>query len=68
MGEFPAEAYKMQHDIYSLGVCLLEIGLWEPLVKYVYRSGGDAEPEYGRVCHEFLGTEQALGLFQGLVI
>lgn len=22
------ESYKMQHDIYSLGVCLLEIGLW----------------------------------------
>jgi hypothetical protein len=20
----------MQHDIYSLGVCLLEIGLWDP--------------------------------------
>ncbi|KAK4031553.1 hypothetical protein C8A01DRAFT_51409 [Parachaetomium inaequale] len=46
MGEFPAEAYTMQHDIYSLGVCLLEIGLWEPLVEYVYRSGGDAEPEW----------------------
>ena len=24
MGQFPAEAYKMQHDIYSFGVCLLE--------------------------------------------
>lgn len=24
----------MQHDIYSLGVCLLEIGLWESLVLY----------------------------------
>lgn len=22
------ESYKMQHDIYSFGVCLLEIGLW----------------------------------------
>lgn len=22
----------MQHDIYSLGVCLLEIGLWDSLV------------------------------------
>ena len=25
-------AYIMQHDIYSLGVCLLEIGLWNSLV------------------------------------
>jgi hypothetical protein len=33
-GEHPAEAYKMQHDIYSLGVCLLEIGLWESFVDY----------------------------------
>ncbi|CZT24389.1 uncharacterized protein RCC_10114 [Ramularia collo-cygni] len=24
----------MQHDIYSLGVCLLEIGLWSSFVKY----------------------------------
>lgn len=24
----PDNEYKMQHDIYSLGVCLLEIGLW----------------------------------------
>ena len=25
--------YNMQHDIYSLGVCLLEIGLWEAFIK-----------------------------------
>jgi len=24
----------MQHDIYSLGVCLLELGLWQSFVKY----------------------------------
>lgn len=24
----------MQHDIYSLGVCLLEIGLWRSFVEY----------------------------------
>lgn len=24
----------MQHDIYSLGVCLLEIGLWDSFVSY----------------------------------
>lgn len=28
----PDQRYNMGHDIYSLGVCLLEIGLWEPLI------------------------------------
>lgn len=27
------ERYNMGHDIYSLGVCLLEIGLWDALVQ-----------------------------------
>ncbi len=31
-GRRPIEDYRMQHDIYSLGVCLLEIGLWSSLV------------------------------------
>ncbi|KAF3018806.1 hypothetical protein E8E14_003445 [Neopestalotiopsis sp. 37M] len=26
--------YVMQHDVYSLGVCLLEIGLWASFVEY----------------------------------
>jgi serine/threonine protein kinase len=30
----PEVAYIMQHDIYSLGVCLLEIGLWKSFVLY----------------------------------
>ncbi|KAF2874828.1 hypothetical protein BDV95DRAFT_656486 [Massariosphaeria phaeospora] len=33
-GLTPEEYYSMQHDIYSLGVCLLEIGLWQSLVVY----------------------------------
>ncbi|KAH6866344.1 hypothetical protein BKA58DRAFT_403237 [Alternaria rosae] len=33
-GLAPGEAYKMQHDIYSLGVCLLEIRMWRTLVTY----------------------------------
>jgi hypothetical protein len=28
------EDYIMQHDIYSLGVCLLEVGLWDSFVIY----------------------------------
>ncbi|KAM0720836.1 hypothetical protein Q7P37_003121 [Cladosporium fusiforme] len=30
----PHEDFCMQHDIYSLGVCLLEIGLWTSFVDY----------------------------------
>ena len=33
-GVHAEEAFTMQHDIYSLGVVLLEIGLWQPLVWY----------------------------------
>jgi len=33
-GSVPEEDYKMQHDIYSLGVCLLELGLWSSFVHY----------------------------------
>lgn len=32
-GHDTARRYVMQDDIYSLGVCLLEIGLWESFVK-----------------------------------
>lgn len=31
-GMFPEQYYVMQHDIYSIGVCLLEIGMWQSLV------------------------------------
>ncbi|KAL8669335.1 MAG: hypothetical protein Q9168_006071 [Polycauliona sp. 1 TL-2023] len=33
-GLHPQDIYIMQHDIYSLGVCLLEIGLWVSLLTY----------------------------------
>lgn len=33
-GERPEDIYVMQHDIYSLGVCLLEVGLWQSFVAY----------------------------------
>jgi serine/threonine protein kinase len=33
-GQAPEEMYSMQHDVYSLGVCLLEIGLWKSFVTY----------------------------------
>ncbi|KAL2066159.1 hypothetical protein VTL71DRAFT_2230 [Oculimacula yallundae] len=33
-GESLQTEYTMQHDIYSLGVCLLELGMWTSLVSY----------------------------------
>jgi hypothetical protein len=33
-GEHPEEEYVMKHDIYSLGVCLLEIGIWTSLIEW----------------------------------
>ena len=33
-GLYPEEQYTMRHDIYSVGVCLLEIGLWSSFVNY----------------------------------
>ncbi|KAK7211488.1 hypothetical protein V2G26_018666 [Clonostachys chloroleuca] len=33
-GPLPREDYQMQHDIYSLGVCLLEIGFWDSFVRF----------------------------------
>lgn len=33
-GPMVQKRYGMQHDIYSLGVCLLEIGLWQSFVQY----------------------------------
>ncbi|KAK1780338.1 hypothetical protein QBC45DRAFT_323854 [Copromyces sp. CBS 386.78] len=44
----PAERYRMQHDIYSLGVCLLEIGLWESFVEY-----SEEDEEFGRPRAQF---------------
>ncbi|EPS43130.1 hypothetical protein H072_2886 [Dactylellina haptotyla CBS 200.50] len=38
-GPNPREYYIMQHDIYSLGVCLLEIGLWVSLADTLTNVG-----------------------------
>ena len=45
------ERYIMQHDIYSLGVCLLEMGLWHSFVLY---EKGQEQPELSAA----LGLEQ----------
>ncbi len=41
-GPRPDDYYIMQHDIYSLGVCLLEVGLWESFV--IYSDDGTCVP------------------------
>ena len=41
-GPKPDDYYIMQHDIYSLGVCLLEVGLWESFV--LYKEDGSCVP------------------------
>lgn len=37
------DRYIMQHDIYSLGVCLLELGLGSPFVRYSVGANGYEE-------------------------
>ncbi|PQE28607.1 Het-s domain protein [Rutstroemia sp. NJR-2017a WRK4] len=40
-GAIAEESYVMQHDIYSLGVVLLEIGMWD---SFVYYKNDTADP------------------------
>lgn len=35
----PSDDFIMQHDIYSLGVCLLEVGLWKSLIDHNTPNG-----------------------------
>ena len=46
--------YNINHDIYSLGVCLLIIGLWEPLIL--------REDETARLCKLYTKTAFRLNL------
>lgn len=52
-GSSPREDYIMQHDIYSLGVCLLEVGLWSSFVEY--RQDGQQQSAAVRVLSPALG-------------
>ncbi|KAI1148854.1 hypothetical protein F4825DRAFT_76995 [Nemania diffusa] len=47
-GDSPVQRYGMEHDIYSLGVCLLEIGLWESFVGYKTLQEPEPGLGYGR--------------------
>lgn len=52
------EAYEPKHDIYSLGVCMLEILLWTPFV--TEKASVDSQVEYG-ICQMFEARGLALG-------
>ncbi|KAL2054232.1 hypothetical protein ABVK25_005373 [Lepraria finkii] len=45
----PRETHTKYHDIYSLGVVLLEIGLWQPASKFQ-----DFQPSVGRLTPEHM--------------
>lgn len=47
------DSYVMQHDVYSLGVCLLELGLWESLVCYDYSPQEQEQEQEYSVAAEF---------------
>jgi hypothetical protein len=52
------EAYEPKHDIYSLGVCMLEILLWQPFV--VEKASVNGQVEYD-ICQIFESKGLALG-------
>ncbi|KAL8846462.1 MAG: hypothetical protein Q9221_008446 [Calogaya cf. arnoldii] len=41
----PNESFAKIHDIYSLGVVLLEIGLWEAIINFDSKKGGEPVKE-----------------------
>ncbi|KAL4779482.1 hypothetical protein BJX76DRAFT_365190 [Aspergillus varians] len=72
-GDDPADRYRMQHDIYSLGVWLLEVGIWESFVEYTGESedqpGGKPQAKFGRSYYRFQTwmseKKSATGISQG---
>jgi len=53
----PMRQYRHAYDVYSLGVLLLEVGLWEELSVYRLESDDDGEDHYERrrrICQEYL--------------
>ncbi|KAI1441522.1 hypothetical protein F5Y02DRAFT_421939 [Annulohypoxylon stygium] len=48
-GASPRSEFIMQHDIYSLGVCLLEIGLWQSFIQYDRQNENPALSEEFKV-------------------
>lgn len=62
----PELNYTMQHDVYSLGVCLLEIGLWKTFVIYTISNNG-VTPQISDIFQPLSGTSDEM-LTRGLVV
>lgn len=64
-GLSPEDSYRMQHDIYSLGVILLEIGLWE---SFVVQGDGDGafHPGKGLNISKFLSMRRQTAKARGI--
>ncbi|KAF2184806.1 hypothetical protein K469DRAFT_688414 [Zopfia rhizophila CBS 207.26] len=58
------QGHRKIHDYYSLGVVLLEIGLWQSAVKIVSRTGKDLNPASVRDLLQTESTER-LGHYAG---
>jgi serine/threonine protein kinase len=56
-GEMVEEAYGPQHDIYSLGVCMLEVLLWTPFV--IEKIGASGKVGY-KICQVYRARRLAL--------
>jgi hypothetical protein len=57
-GRYVEQVYHPRHDIYSLGVCLLEILLWTPFVIETPDAHGQTSPQ---ICQLFETRGLALG-------
>ncbi|KAI1861561.1 hypothetical protein JX265_009528 [Neoarthrinium moseri] len=51
------DKYTMQHDVYSLGVCLLEIGLWTSFIEYESNHSNIVEDITGPIPSNTLGLQ-----------
>jgi serine/threonine protein kinase len=56
----PEEDYVMQHDMYSVGVCLLEIGLWQSFVTFSSAQSLLPQPaeEFPTLCSKYRQSEK----------
>ena len=67
IGNTVTEDYVMQHDIYSLGVCLLEIGLWESFMLYEDKNSTLSSHSVHPVRASVLGTSRSLWFQENLL-
>ncbi|MCJ1324866.1 hypothetical protein MMC10_001528 [Thelotrema lepadinum] len=67
-GLHPEERYSMNHDVYSLGVVLLELGIWKPLLALsgfkTLKGGGPRTPHLVKEFFQKLARE-ALPIIMG---